>query len=76
LELRICWLGLLCEKVGGSGRKGKGKVGEPFLPHTIDDERTCKWCYVLNTCMLFCKVSFPFSLSSLKLTPLSILDIC
>ncbi|KIM72845.1 hypothetical protein PILCRDRAFT_736976 [Piloderma croceum F 1598] len=41
-----------------SGRKGKGEVmEEPFLPPTIDDERTCKRCYALDTCMLYRKVS-------------------
>jgi DNA replication ATP-dependent helicase Dna2 len=29
---------------------------EPFLPPTIDDERTCKRCYALDTCMLYRKV--------------------
>ncbi|KZT21167.1 Dna2-domain-containing protein [Neolentinus lepideus HHB14362 ss-1] len=28
---------------------------ESFLPPTIDDERTCKRCYALDTCMLFRK---------------------
>ncbi|EEB95383.1 hypothetical protein MPER_05657, partial [Moniliophthora perniciosa FA553] len=28
---------------------------EPFLPPTIDDERTCKRCYSLDTCMLYRK---------------------
>lgn len=31
---------------------------EPFLPPTIDDERVCKRCYALDTCMLYRKVSF------------------
>lgn len=30
---------------------------EPFLPPTIDDERVCKRCYALDTCMLYRKVS-------------------
>ncbi|KAG2362436.1 AAA domain-containing protein [Suillus spraguei] len=35
---------------------GKEKaLEEPFLPPTIDDERMCKRCYVLDTCMLFRK---------------------
>lgn len=29
---------------------------EPFLPATIDDERTCKRCYALDACMLYRKV--------------------
>ncbi|EPQ56685.1 hypothetical protein GLOTRDRAFT_75513 [Gloeophyllum trabeum ATCC 11539] len=28
---------------------------ESFLPPTIDDERTCKRCYALDTCMLYRK---------------------
>ncbi|KAJ6613311.1 Dna2-domain-containing protein [Mycena sp. CBHHK59/15] len=28
---------------------------EPFLPPTIDDERTCKRCFSLDTCMLYRK---------------------
>lgn len=31
---------------------------EPFLPPTLDDERTCKRCYSLDTCMLYRKVRF------------------
>ncbi|KAG1812287.1 Dna2-domain-containing protein [Suillus variegatus] len=35
---------------------GKEKdLEEPFLPPTIDDERICKKCYALDTCMLFRK---------------------
>ncbi|KAG2136828.1 Dna2-domain-containing protein [Suillus cothurnatus] len=35
---------------------GKEKeLEEPFLPPTIDDERLCKRCYALDTCMLFRK---------------------
>ncbi|KAF5381699.1 hypothetical protein D9615_005608 [Tricholomella constricta] len=30
-------------------------VSEPFLPATIDDERICKRCYALDTCMLYRK---------------------
>lgn len=43
-------------------RKGEDRVGnieeleEPFLPPTIDDERVCKRCYALETCMLYRKV--------------------
>lgn len=41
-------------------KKGQGEVmDEPFLPPTIDDERTCKRCYALDTCMLYRKVSSP-----------------
>ncbi|KAH7909650.1 Dna2-domain-containing protein [Hygrophoropsis aurantiaca] len=39
-------------------RNGVAKDGnyeEPFLPPTIDDERTCKKCYALDTCMLYRK---------------------
>ncbi|KAF9234817.1 Dna2-domain-containing protein [Melanogaster broomeanus] len=32
-----------------------GKAPEPFLPPTIDDERACKRCYALDTCMLYRK---------------------
>jgi DNA replication ATP-dependent helicase Dna2 len=45
-----------------SGDKGKGgaknieQSEESFLPPTIDDERTCKRCYALDTCMLYRKV--------------------
>lgn len=35
-----------------------GDVEEAFLPPTIDDERTCKRCYTLDTCMLYRKVCF------------------
>ena len=34
---------------------------EPFLPATIDDERTCKRCYALDACMLYRKVCFLFT---------------
>ena len=34
------------------------ELEESFLPPTIDDERTCKRCYVVDTCMLYRKVSF------------------
>ncbi|KAJ7672725.1 DNA replication factor Dna2-domain-containing protein [Mycena rosella] len=40
-------------------RKGGGGVKieavEPFLPPTIDDERICKRCFALDTCMLYRK---------------------
>ncbi|OJA09599.1 hypothetical protein AZE42_10955 [Rhizopogon vesiculosus] len=32
------------------------EIEEPFLPPTIDDERLCKKCCALDTCMLFRKV--------------------
>ncbi|KAF8347385.1 DNA replication factor Dna2-domain-containing protein [Amanita rubescens] len=35
--------------------KGIVELEESFLPPTIDDERTCKRCYVLDTCMLYRK---------------------
>ncbi|KAJ7784549.1 DNA replication factor Dna2-domain-containing protein [Mycena metata] len=31
------------------------ETAEPFLPRTIDDERTCKRCFSLDTCMLYRK---------------------
>lgn len=33
------------------------KSEKPFLPPTIDDERTCKRCYSLDICMLYRKAS-------------------
>lgn len=33
-------------------------VEQAFLPPTIDDERSCKRCYMLDTCMLYRKVRF------------------
>ncbi len=36
--------------------KGIVELEESFLPPTIDDERTCKRCYVVDTCMLYRKV--------------------
>ncbi|KAF9222302.1 Dna2-domain-containing protein [Gyrodon lividus] len=36
-------------------RVNQGKAPEPFLPPTIDDERVCKKCYALDTCMLYRK---------------------
>ena len=41
-----------------SGPKKIVELEESFLPPTIDDERTCKRCYVLDTCMLYRKVGF------------------
>lgn len=35
-----------------------GYASEPFLPPTIDNERTCKRCFALDACMLYRKVSF------------------
>jgi DNA replication ATP-dependent helicase Dna2 len=37
-------------------KRQKGEE-EKFLPPTIDDERTCKRCYTVDTCMLYRKVS-------------------
>lgn len=48
------------ESRGGSGQQ---KGDEPFLPPTIDDERECKRCFVLDTCMLYRKAS-PYTISS------------
>ncbi|KAJ7675810.1 Dna2-domain-containing protein [Mycena polygramma] len=31
------------------------QAAEPFLPPTIDDERVCKRCFALDTCMLYRK---------------------
>lgn len=31
--------------------------GRALLPPPIDDERSCKWCYTADACMLFRKVS-------------------
>ena len=38
--------------------KGIVELEESFLPPTVDDERTCKRCYVVDTCMLYRKVCF------------------
>lgn len=41
------------------GRATSGNIeDEPFLPPTIDDERVCKRCFVMDTCMLYRKVRF------------------
>ena len=40
-----------------------GVEDEPFLPPPIDDERACKRCYALDTCLLFRK-THPNHLSS------------
>ncbi|KAH7884747.1 Dna2-domain-containing protein [Phlebopus sp. FC_14] len=34
-------------------RANQGNESMPFLPPTIDDERACKKCYMLDTCMLY-----------------------
>jgi len=51
---------LLAGYIVRRGQVGRGKgeieVEEPFLPPTLDDERTCKRCYALDTCMLYRKV--------------------
>lgn len=50
------------DRKGKCGKSGEvdGVVEEPFLPPTLDDERTCKRCYALDTCMLYRKVDFYF----------------
>ncbi|KAJ7044139.1 Dna2-domain-containing protein [Mycena alexandri] len=39
----------------GGGEAKVPEAAEPFLPRTIDDERTCKRCFSLDTCMLYRK---------------------
>ncbi|KAF5366926.1 hypothetical protein D9757_010828 [Collybiopsis confluens] len=57
------------------------KPQEPFLPPTIDDERTCKRCYALDVCMLYRRtveqvedetspIADVYSLKTSHLTPL------
>ncbi|KAI6145369.1 Dna2-domain-containing protein [Pisolithus tinctorius] len=44
------------EMAGYMTRRAKqNKVQEAFLPPTLDDERICKKCYALDTCMLYRK---------------------
>lgn len=45
-------------KAKGSSTKADERdvEDEPFLPPTIDDERVCKRCYVVSSCMLYRKV--------------------
>lgn len=43
-------------QVNGGGQATSRPTTEPFLPPTIDDERTCGWCYVKDACMLYKKV--------------------
>ncbi|GLB41287.1 putative DNA replication factor Dna2 [Lyophyllum shimeji] len=43
------------DKTGEHLEGGEGAVSEQFLPPTIDDERVCKRCYALDTCMLYRK---------------------
>lgn len=44
------------EMAGYMTRRAKqSKVQEAFLPPTLDDERICKKCYALDTCMLYRK---------------------
>jgi DNA replication ATP-dependent helicase Dna2 len=38
------------------------ETAEPFLPPTIDDQRVCKRCYALDTCMLYRKVCILFEI--------------
>lgn len=44
----------------GEGRRNTDGVSvegdEPFLPPSVDDERVCKRCYVVDTCMLYRRV--------------------
>ncbi|KAF5357379.1 hypothetical protein D9758_005868 [Tetrapyrgos nigripes] len=60
-------------------RQRKGS-SEPFLPPTIDDERVCKKCYSLDSCMLYRKavedvedhfspIADAYSLKTSHLTP-------
>ncbi|KAG6828441.1 hypothetical protein H0H92_007968 [Tricholoma furcatifolium] len=39
----------------GDSESEKTLAPQPFLPPTIDDERVCKRCYALDTCMLYRK---------------------
>ncbi|KAF8629517.1 hypothetical protein AX17_005643 [Amanita inopinata Kibby_2008] len=43
------------EVAGGGDTQRTVVVEESFLPPTIDDDRACKKCYVLDTCMLYRK---------------------
>lgn len=67
------------EMAGYMMRRNDGKrinteeesVPEAFLPPTIDDERVCKRCFALDTCMLYRKVRFlSLFFSSVYLTTL------
>ncbi|KAK7048375.1 DNA replication helicase [Favolaschia claudopus] len=43
------------KETNAKGTSGMDMESEPFLPPTIDDERVCKRCYALDTCMLYRK---------------------
>ncbi|KAF8960597.1 AAA domain-containing protein [Flammula alnicola] len=56
----VMWRRVKMEGGGGGGggeetREDEEEDEEPFLPPPIDDERACKRCYVLDTCLLFRK---------------------
>jgi len=50
------WLTKRMPKEGSKKEHKETEVEEAFLPATIDDERICKRCYTLDTCMLYRKV--------------------
>lgn len=45
--------------------------GTALLPPPIDDERSCKWCYAADACMLYRKVSPHHPLRRLSLTSIA-----
>lgn len=50
------WMMKRYPRGSNEGQSKEKDVEEAFLPPTIDDERACKKCYVLDTCMLYRKV--------------------
>lgn len=46
------------------GEESVNDIEESVLPPSIDDERVCKKCFVVDTCMLYRRVSF-FRLSAI-----------
>lgn len=50
------WMMRRMSKEGSKKVHKETEVEEAFLPATIDDERICKRCYTLDTCMLYRKV--------------------
>ncbi|KAJ7095853.1 DNA replication factor Dna2-domain-containing protein [Mycena belliarum] len=42
-------------KIGGNSGNMEPETVDSFLPPTIDDERICKRCFALDTCMLYRK---------------------
>ena len=57
-EVRVGDLDVDMEDITPSSLKSSKNDGceeEPFLPPPIDDERACKRCYALDTCLLFRK---------------------